>query len=146
MCTEPSPPAYACRTEFEQASVSASLRSASVSSPNGLSREIPVSASLQRAMYSALAGILSRISRVTAESLISEGFLKEYTFETAGSCVFRRNASVCGLSTQIPVALTLAESNRHPGPLAVAQDAEDGDLAGRQPRHEPDHVVGAPNH
>src|SRR3954471_7084997 len=61
--TEPPASEYAWRTEFEVASVSASLRSASSSSEIGRRRASPVSASRQSAMYSGRAGIVSRTIR-----------------------------------------------------------------------------------
>ena len=67
--TQPSLPAYAWRTEFEVASVSASLRSATSSSEIGRRRASPVSASLQRVMYSGRAGIVSRTTRRSGASV-----------------------------------------------------------------------------
>ena len=54
---------YPWRTEFEQASVTASLRSPSVSSSSGRRRARPLSASRTRVMYSGLAGIRSFTDR-----------------------------------------------------------------------------------
>src|SRR6185436_19409458 len=58
----PSPFAYACLTEFDVASVIASLRSASVSSSSSRTRESPVSARRASEMYSAFAGMVRRIA------------------------------------------------------------------------------------
>src|SRR5581483_11529337 len=66
--TKPLPSWYAWRTEFETASVRASLRSARSSSEREAMSARPLSASRARAMYSARAGMRRRIVRTPSSS------------------------------------------------------------------------------
>ena len=64
MSTVPPLEPYAWRTELVHASVTASLRSLTVSSASGRIRVIPLSASRPSRTYSALAGMVSRTWRM----------------------------------------------------------------------------------
>src|SRR5919201_3375145 len=161
MSTAPSPSPYAWRTEFEHASVSASLRSASVSSLSGRSRESPVSANRPSVMYSALAGIVSRMARVAASTSqgatavctvpVSTGFAQEILRQTSIPALEvpsgepycpARDSPNSGARVRRPPG----EHDRHPAPLRTARDRERRALAGGQPlRDDAEHVVRAPH-
>ena len=79
--TWPPPSPYAWRTEFEHASVSASFRSASVSSASGRTRERPDRASRDRVMYSGFAGIVSRTVLLSSTALTAAAHARSRRLE-----------------------------------------------------------------
>src|SRR5436190_10053604 len=165
--TVPSPvSAYACRTEFDAASVRASFRSATTSSDSERSREIPVSASRQSVMYSARAGMVRRTVRGSAvdaprpvNSLFtrrpgvwgaSTRFQEEKTPRTCASS--HAQVVACLMPSQT-VDLTrrgrlvaVAEDDGDRLALPVADDREGGDRAGGEgERYNPHNIVGTPD-
>src|SRR5689334_9583199 len=138
MSTLPPSSPYACLTEFVHASVSASLRSCSVSSDNGRTPAIAVSASLPSVMYSGLAGIVRRTERPS--SLIPLNVPRARPLLTRRCRTARRRRS----RARILLGLgPFAETERQVEPPPPALDREPHDLARAQVRDNPRNVLGA---
>src|SRR5919201_1530386 len=139
------PSRYAWRTEFVQASVSASFRSLSVSSDSGRTRAIAVSASRTSVMYSALAGMVRRTDRssATIERLIPPP-------STRLTCAIDL-AGVSGafgeVESRVPplVAADVGDIHGLSGRKLLGDDADDV-LSGRDrpPGERDDYVAAAP--
>src|SRR5689334_23230535 len=141
MSTLPPFSPYACLTELVHASVSASLRSCSVSSETGRTPAIAVRASRPRVMYSGLAGMVRRTERPS--SLMGDAL------PTRGALLTRRNRRRSRRRSRVRILVVrfraLAEADRQGQRPAVADDLERHGLPRAETCDNPRNIFGAPH-